>query len=294
MPAKYALITPARNEAAYIRKTLDSVVNQTLQPVRWVIVNDGSTDETGEIVREYTERHDFIDLIDVDGDEQRNFGSKSKAVAFAYEKLSNTDFDYIGNLDADISFDPDYYLRIVSALEANPRLGVAGGIRYDYKDGEFELVDCARNSVGGPIQFFRRECFEAIGGYQALPYGGIDAVAESTARMLGWEVRSFPEYRVYHHRATGTQNRSVWEARYRAGIRDYTIGYHPIFEIARTVKYLIQKPYILGALLTMAGYLSAWVRRMERPVSDELIDFLHREQLGRLKTLAPLSIPLTK
>lgn len=290
MTARYALITPARNEAEYIQKTLESVVKQTHLPVRWIIVNDGSTDQTGAIVEDYAQRHDFIELINVDGDKVRNFGSKSKAVAFAYHQLADTDFEYIGNLDADISFDPHYYENILKKFEANPRLGVAGGIRYDAKHGGFELVDCARNSVGGPIQFFRRACFEAVGGYQALPYGGIDAVAETTARMLGWEVRSFSEYPVYHHRATGSQNRSVWSARYRAGIRDYTIGYHWLFEITRMVKRMTDKPYVLGALVTLVGYFSALVRRVDRPVSDELIAFLRQEQLSRLK--AKFHLPL--
>ncbi|MCI0714047.1 MAG: glycosyltransferase family 2 protein [Chloroflexi bacterium] len=283
MAAKYTLITPARNEADYIEKTLDSVVNQTLKPVRWIIVNDGSTDETGEIAGRYARKYDFIELININGDQQRNFGSKSKAVAFAYDQLAGVDFDYVGNLDADISFDPHYYENILRELEADPRLGIAGGIRYDYRNGAFELVDSARNSVGGPIQLFRRECWETIGGYMALPYGGIDAIAETSARMHGWKVHSFPQYRVYHHRATGTANRSVWSALFRAGIRDYTIGYHPLFEVARTVYRFKQRPYVLGSLVMLAGYFSALLRRFKRPVSPALISFLHREQLSRLK-----------
>lgn len=282
---KYALITPARNEEAFIEKTLDSVVHQTIRPVRWVIVNDGSTDRTGDIVTEYAAQHDFIQLITVSGDSQRNFGSKSKAIQHAYEQIQHLNFDYIGNLDADISFDPEYYPHILRKMEQNPKLGIAGGIRYDFINGEFKLLDCARNSVGGPIQLFRRDCFEKIGGYMVLPYGGIDAVAEISARMHGWEVRSFPEYRVYHYRATGTANRSIWSALFRAGIRDYTIGYHPLFELGRGLDRLTGKPYVLGSIVFLSGYTWAALKRVERPVSDQMVAYLHQEQLARLKGL---------
>jgi hypothetical protein len=117
----------------------------------------------------------------------------------------------------------------------------------------------------------------------ALPYGGIDAVAEIHARMLGWEVQSFPKYRVYHYRATGTANQNVWRAKFRAGIRDYTIGYHPLFELMRAVRRTKEKPYILGALAMMIGYTSAMIRRLHRPVSNDLIAYLHSEQITRLK-----------
>jgi poly-beta-1,6-N-acetyl-D-glucosamine synthase len=284
MSMTYALMTSARNEEDYIEKTLQSVVNQTILPQRWFIVDDGSTDRTAEIVREYANDYDFIELVSREGDEQRNFGSKAKALEYAYNQLRPLDFAYIGNLDADIGLGLSYYESIMHKMNAEPNLGLAGGIRYDYKRGKFELRDNARNSVGGPIQFFRRECYEMIGGYRVLPYGGIDAVAEISARMYGWEVRSFPEIRVYHYRATGTANRSIWNALYRAGIRDYTIGYHPIFQIARSLSRLREKPYILGSLVKLAGYLSALMRREHRPVSQELINFLHQEQLNRLKT----------
>lgn len=282
---KYALITPARNEEEFIEKTIQSVVAQTITPQAWVIVNDGSTDSTADIVEKYKTDNPFIQLINIAGDSDRNFGSKAKAVEYAYEQLADKEFDYIGNLDADISFDPDYYENILNELEANPQLGLAGGIRYDWheKDGQFKLVRPSSNSVGGPIQLFRRDCWEAIGGYMALPYGGIDAVAEISTRMKGWEVRSFPQYQVYHHRETGTAKRSPSQARFRAGIRDYTIGYHPLFELTRAVKWLAKPPYIIGGIYMMAGYLYAMLKGIERPVSDELVNYLHDEQMGRLR-----------
>jgi biofilm PGA synthesis N-glycosyltransferase PgaC len=290
MAMNYVLISPARNEESFISKTIDSVINQTIRPLRWIIIDDNSSDRTAEIVRDYAESYDFIQLISRDGTAERSFASKSKAVAYAYEALRPLDFDYVGNLDADIELLPDYYESILTKMEANPKLGLAGGIRYDYLNEKFVLRDCARNSVGGPIQLFRRECFERIGGYKALPYGGIDAVAETMARSYGWEVRSFPEIRVFHYRATGTAGRSIWNALFRAGLRDYSIGYHPLFELAHVAKNLFAKPYF-GSLLTMAGYLSALIKREKRAVPKDLMEFLHREQLGRLIKLIPQRHP---
>jgi len=289
MTIKYALITPARNEAEFIDKTLKSVILQTYRPQRWIIVDDNSTDNTADIVRSYLPGNDFIQLITKDGDKERNFASKSKAIAYAYEQLKDVDFDYIGNLDADIGLEPSYYESILKRMEAHSRLGLAGGIRYDYLNGKFVLRDCARNSVGGPIQLFRRACYEMIGGYMALPYGGIDAVAETSARMHGWDVRSFPEYRVYHYRATGTANHSKLQALYRAGRRDYSIGYHPVFELAHVLNRLGDKPY-LGSLVTMLGYLNAMLKGEARSVPPELVEYLQNEQMSRLKaSVAPLA-----
>ncbi|MCI0714046.1 MAG: glycosyltransferase family 2 protein [Chloroflexi bacterium] len=286
MTLRYVLLTAARDEEVFIEKTIRSVIAQTIHPVRWVIVNDGSKDRTADIVAQYVEQYDFIELIMRPGDQPRNFGSKSRAIQDAYSRLVTLDFDCVGNLDADVSLPPDYYENILGIFAADSKVGLAGGIRYEPHNGRLVLVNCARSSVGGPIQMFRRECWEMVGGYMTLPYGGEDAVAETSARMHGWKVRSFPEYRVYHHRKTGTANRSVWSALYRAGIRDYTIGYHPLFELARTVYRFQQRPYVVGSLVMLAGYLSAMLRRFKRLVSPALISFLHKEQLSRLKEAA--------
>lgn len=280
----YALITAARNEEAFIEKTIQSVGQQTVRPIRWIIVSDGSTDRTDEIVLQYAREYAFIQLLRADNDTVRNFGSKARAVQAAYERLATAvDFQFVGNLDADVSFAPDYYENILAKFAENPRLGLAGGTRLDFCQGKFRPKPSARNSVGGPYQLFRRQCFEDVGGYLPLEYGGIDAVAEITARMRGWQVESFPQYIVYHHRCTGTANRTVWDASIRAGIRDYLIGYHPLFELMRGVSRLSQKPVILGSLFWMGGYFSAYLRRRPRPVSDEFVAYLQQEQLIRMR-----------
>jgi cellulose synthase/poly-beta-1,6-N-acetylglucosamine synthase-like glycosyltransferase len=185
---KYALMTAARNEQAFIEKVIRSVISQTILPVKWIIVNDGSKDRTQEIVTKYLKEHTFIELVTVSGDSTRNFGSKARALQYAYKKLSKIDFEYIGNLDADVAFDKDYYERLLEKFNAHSKLGIAGGKRYDRHNNKFKLVRNANNSVGGPFQFFARKCYEDIGGYMPMQHGGIDSVAEIKARKMGWKV----------------------------------------------------------------------------------------------------------
>lgn len=280
----YVLITPARNEEKFIEITIQSVVSQTICPCKWIIVSDGSTDKTDVIVEQYARKHEFIQLIRTQGDKERNFGSKVKAINIGYEYLKDLEFDCVGNLDADISIDLSYYEGLLLKFDQNERLGIAGGIRYDlYKDRP-RKIHTAKNSVGGPIQFFRRECYEMIGGYRAIKLGGIDAVAETMARMNGWEVKTFPEFKVYHFRVTGTSDGSIMKGSFRRGMQHYLIGYHPLFQITSCIYHLPHFPVLIGSLAMMSGYFWAKYRRLKKEVPEDFIDFLQSEQLKRLRT----------
>jgi len=280
----YVLITAARNEEAYIERTIQSVVAQTILPRRWVIVSDGSVDRTDEIVNQYAAKHDFIMLLHRSADQERNYGSKAMALKLAYEQLTNLEFEFVGNLDADVSFEPTYYEGVLTKLTENERLGLAGGIRFDFCDGQFRRVNCARNSVGGPFQLFRRPSYEKIGGYRPLRFGSIDSVAETMVRMHGWEVESFPDFEVYHYRCTGTAGGSIVKGRFKIGTLSYSIGYHPLFEIARCASRLSGYPPVVGGLSELAGYSWAALKRRKREVPDEFIRYLRSEQLAKLRS----------
>ena len=191
-PLRYVLITPARNEAAFIERTLDSVIAQDAKPIRWVIVSDGSTDRTDEIVRRYSADYDWIELVQIGEPDERNFGAKVRAFNTGYERIKGVDYDLVGSMDADISFGPDVFSFLLEKFAKNPRLGVAGvplhegGESYDYRFTNIE-------HVSGGWQIFRRECFEQVGGYVPVPGGGIDVIAVLTARMKGWQTRTYPE-----------------------------------------------------------------------------------------------------
>ncbi len=172
----YVLITPARNEAAFIEGTIKSVIAQTILPLKWVIVSDGSTDGTDEIVRKYIPDNPWIELIRMPESRDRTFAAKVACVNAGYERVKEIPYDIIGMLDADITFGPDYFEYLLSQFKDNPKLGVAGtpfvedGVQYDYKFSNIE-------HVSGACQLFRRECYEDIGGYIPIKGGGIDVVA---------------------------------------------------------------------------------------------------------------------
>ena len=256
----YVLITPARNEADYIEETLSSVINQTILPQEWIIVSDGSTDGTDEIVKGYEKKYSFIKLLRASDNNSRNFGSKVTAFNFGYQHLTNGKYEFIGNLDGDIGLGPDYYEKILKKFDENMQLGIAGGVRLDFIDGKFVKVHSSRNSVAG---------------YRALQYGGIDSVAETMCRMNGWKVQSFEDIKLYHYKPTGSVRSNVIKSKFRIGIKFYLIGYHPIFVLFRFLSRLKQKPYIIGSLISILGFIWASIRRYERPVTQEFVNYLY-------------------
>jgi glycosyltransferase involved in cell wall biosynthesis len=289
MTLDYILITPARNEAAFIEKTLQSVIAQTVLPKRWVIVSDGSTDETDAIVERYLPGRPWLELVRLPPRQTRDFAAKVNAVNAGLERAKELSFDVIGNLDADVSFEPDYMEFLLGRIAAMPRLGVAGT---HYIEGDFHSFrDSYINPahVNGQVQLFRRQCWEDIGGYVPIRGGGIDWVAVTTARMKGWETRSFDERVFHHHRKMGTAGGSELRARFNYGKKDYFLGGHPLWQLFRGTFQMAKKPYVVGGLGLIAGYAWCLVSRHERPVSPELMRFHRAEQMQRLRKLTRLS-----
>jgi glycosyltransferase involved in cell wall biosynthesis len=288
----YALITPAHNEAAFIELTLKSVVAQTRKPVRWVVVNDGSTDNTAEVVSRYAALYPWIELVEMPKREERHFGGKAQAVNSAYQRLSGLQFDVIGNLDADVSFESDYFEFLMSRFAENPRLGVAGtafqekNLSYNY-----ELVGIEH--VSGMIQMFRRECFEQIGGYSVVRTGGIDLMAVLSARAKGWETRSFLERQFRHHRTQGGALHTGLRGRWYMGRKDYLLGNHPVWEFFRAIYQMQYTPYVIGGLLVLLSYFCHWVGGTERTMPCELIKLRQNDQMKRLKSLVERRLHLT-
>ncbi len=280
---KYVLITPAHNEERFIKKTLDSMVTQTWLPERWVIVDDGSTDQTPEIIRAYAKHHPWVELVMQPQRRDRSFAGKVHAFNAGLARVESLEFDVIGNLDADLSFDPDYLDFLMQKISEDPKLGVAGTPfledGYDSARDSFE----GENHVAGGCQLFRRECFREIGGYISNSAGGIDWIAVTTARMNGWKTKSFPEKRFHHYRTLGTAGKSSWAASFSYGEKDYYLGGSPLWQLFR-VAYRATKQPLDGAAL-LAGYGWAAARRMRRPVSRELMRFHRREQMKKLRAI---------
>jgi biofilm PGA synthesis N-glycosyltransferase PgaC len=281
----YVLVTAARNEEAFIEKTIQSVIAQKILPKRWVIVSDGSTDRTDAIVKSYAEGRSWFDFVHIPDHAERHFASKARSFNLGCGRLRTVDYDIIGNLDADVSFQEDYFEYLLTQFTNDPALGVAGT---DYVEGSFHSFrDSYINvhHVNGQCQLFRRACFEDIGGYVPIRGGGIDWVAVTTARMKGWKTQSFPEKVFVHHRTMGTADGNLLKARFDYGKKDYFLGGHPLWEIFRGAFQMTKKPYVLGGMFLLAGYFWSFLIQAERPVSRDLMNFHRAEQIERLKAL---------
>jgi glycosyltransferase involved in cell wall biosynthesis len=285
---KYVIITPARDEEAFIEKTIQSIINQTIQPVKWIIVNDNSTDKTGAIVERYAAHNSFIQLISLKQSAERHFGSKVRAFNRGVNETQTLEYQYIGNVDADISLEKDHFERLLGAFAEDSNLGIAGGMVSTNINGQFVSQNVALDSVAGAVQFFRRECFEQIGGYLPLPMGGIDAAAEIMARMKGWKVRTFPGLSVREHRRTGTAKATVLRARLREGRRFYSLGYNWWFFGLRCLYRSMEQPRLIGSGATIVGFALGVLRQEPVVLGPDVVRFLRTEQ--RLKLLRKLHL----
>ena len=281
---KLILITAARNEERLIEKTIKSVIEQTIKPIKWIIVSDNSTDRTDAIVEKYTSQYGFIELVKNTTNNNRDFASKVYAVNLAISKISDVNYDFIGILDADITFEKNYYEAMLIEFNANPKLGIAGGEFYDIVGEKKFRVLKSSQSVRGGVQLFRKECFEQIGKFTPLKHGGEDIITEVTARKNGWIVRSFDHQMLEHHRLTGTGGLNLLEAKFREGMNAYSMGYHPIFQITKSIYRIKERPFIISGILHLIGFLWANIKRSPRVVQKDFIEYLRGEQLNRIKT----------
>ena len=280
----YVTITPARNEARFIEQTIQSVVEQTVLPLKWVIVSDGSTDSTDEIVSKYADRHRWIELLRMPERRERNFAGKVYAFNAGLGRVNDLPYQVVVSLDADITFEEDYFAFLLEKLSADPSLGLVGTpFRDTANNGTYDYRYVSIEHVSGACQVFRRECFESIGGYVPVKGGSIDHIAVITARMKGWKTRTFTEKISLHHRAIGTAQDGSLRSRFKYGGKDYAVGNHPAWELFRTIYQMTKPPLILGGLALGTGYLWALLARAKRPVSRELVRFHQGEQLQRLR-----------
>ncbi len=277
-------MTAARNEAAFLPGLLESVYSQTVRPTRWVIVSDSSTDDTNALVAEAGKAHRFIQQVSTKGEAKRTFRSKALAFLAGYDALRAAGYQFIGNLDADVTFEPDYYERLMVEMVRNPRLGVASGVCWDKTSTGFRCVTISHNHAVGAVQFFRRECFETIGGYRPVSVGGLDSLAERMARMRGWETRAFSDLKVYHHKPVDSATaRTAVRKAYRAGLTEYHIGTTPLFAVAKAVRRWRDHPTAASVVIRLLGYFVSCFRQVKRDAPPELVAYLKSEQRAALK-----------
>jgi poly-beta-1,6-N-acetyl-D-glucosamine synthase len=290
----YVLITPARNEQAFLEKTIESVIHQTVPPLKWVIVDDGSTDKTPEIISRYLADHPWMEMVQMPQRRDRSFAAKVHSFNAGFERVKDLPYEVVGNLDADVSFEPDFLGFLIGKFAEDPTLGVAGTIfkeeGYSSETDSYEGM----NHVSGQVQLFRKKCFEEIGGYIPHRAGGIDWMAVTTARMIGWKTQSFREKWFFHYRSLGTAERSMTASALSYGEKDYYLGNHPVWEFFRVLYRVKKYPYIVGGMALGLGYCWAFVNRTPRPVSPELMKFHRAEEMQKLKNIFRALLRLRK
>lgn len=277
---KYVVITPVRDEEQYLPYTIESMVRQTIRPQEWIIVDDGSKDNTGEIIEEASRQHSWIRGVRRQDRGFRKWGAGIiEAFYDGFNDLSCRDWDYMAKLDGDLSFEPDYFAGTFRKFEADQHLGIGGGYLYHLENGKKTLEHNPIFHVRGGAKIYRRACWEAIGGLWVGP--GSDTVDEVKANMLDWSSRSFLDLQIQHHRWTGaTYGR--WGGIAKNGKTDYVCGYHPLFMLAKSLARLWKKPYGLGSVALLYGYVSAFFQDTPRVTDSQLIRYLRRQQLAKL------------
>jgi glycosyltransferase involved in cell wall biosynthesis len=283
--ASYVLLTAAHNEEADIGRTIESIICQNVRPTQWVIVSDNSTDRTDQIVQEFANQHTWIRFLRVSREPGRSFASKVIALREGEKLVEGISYDYLGIVDGDVTFEGDYFHRLIERFRENPRLGIAGGFVYDLLDGHFQnRPGNSSRSVAHAGQLVRRECYEAIGGYAVLRYGGEDWHALISAQIKGWSTEAFPELKIFHYRPTGTKGNRL-DHIFRQGRMDYSFGSYFPFEVFKCLARIRSRPLLIGALTRLLGFSWAALIQEERPVTKEFISFLRKEQKDRLRNL---------
>jgi glycosyltransferase involved in cell wall biosynthesis len=276
---KYLLISPCRNEAQYMRQTLDTVVGQSVRPARWVIVDDGSTDETPAILAEYAARHPWISIVTRADRGKRAVGPGVIEAFYAgYASIDPDEYDYLCKLDLDLRLPPRYFERLMQRMEADPRIGTCSGKAYLEDHGRLVFERHGDENSLGMTKFYRVACFKDIGGFvREVGWDGIDG---HQCRMKGWIACSWdePDLRFVHLRTMGASDRGVLTGRYRQGYGQYYMGTGFVYLAASVLMRLNQKPYVIGQLAVLWGWVHSWLQRKPRYDNSEFRDYLRRFQ----------------
>src|ERR1700685_310676 len=277
---KYVVITPVRDEEKHIEATIEAVADQTIRPTEWVIVDDGSSDTTGDIIDRFAAKFPWISVVHRSNRGfRKSGGGVVEAFYDGYNTLHCNDWDFIVKLDGDLTFSRTYFEKCFGRFEHEPKLGVGGGeICYDL-GGVQKLEANPKFHVRGATKIYRRACWEGIGGLVQAP--GWDSIDEVKANMLGWKSYSFDGLRVVHHRLTGSAEGVVRDSM-KHGVACYVSGYHPLFVAASCFYRLIQRPYLVGSVAMCFGFLKGYFTGMPRVDDPPLIKYLRTQQLRRL------------
>jgi len=279
---RYIVITPARNEAENIPHTIASMASQIRRPFIWVIVDDGSTDQTAAIIDAAAREYPWIIALHrPDRGFRRQGAGVVETFYDGYDRIRSETWDFLVKFDADLSFGADFFERCLAEFGRNPKLGIGGGLICQERNGQFECESPGDPAfhVRGATKIYRRACWEAIGGL--LPAPGWDTVDELKANMLGWETCSFRDIPLRHHRHTGSAD-GTWKNYVKFGLANYIAGYHPLFMALKCAKRMVEPPYLVGGMGLTWGFIKGCLTGVPRVNDGEFIRYIHRQQMNRL------------
>jgi biofilm PGA synthesis N-glycosyltransferase PgaC len=277
---RYVVITPVRDEEKHVEATVRSVASQTILPAEWIIVDDGSSDRTGDILEQCATQFPWIRVIHrLNRGFRKSGGGVIEAFYDGYNSLRHDDWEFVVKLDGDLTLPPDYFEKCFEHFKDQPKLGVGGGTICHEADGELKVEANPKFHVRGATKIYRRACWEAIGGLWSAP--GWDTIDEAKANMLGWKSDTFGELRLLHHRPTGLAD-GLLRDRIKHGLACYICGYHPLFLAVSCLYRIVQKPYIVGSIAICYGFAKGYVNHVPRVDDARLIGYLRAQQLRRL------------
>jgi glycosyltransferase involved in cell wall biosynthesis len=277
---KYVVISPVRDEERFIEKTITSVIAQTIAPVRYIIVDDGSHDRTGEIIDSYANKHTWITAVHrKDRGFRNSAGGEVQAFYAGFEKLDGTEWDFVIKLDGDLSFDPDYFEKCLARFDADPKLGMGSGVIYNLEDGKLMLERTPLFHVRGAAKMYRKECWIELKGMYAI--NGWDTLDEVKANMLGWKTRNFADIKIVQHRTTGMEV-GIWKNAIKNGIGAYVAGYHPLYMVSKCFKRAFHRPFFIESAGLLVGFCKGYLTGVNRVEDANLIRYLRRQQMNRL------------
>jgi glycosyltransferase involved in cell wall biosynthesis len=277
---RYVVITPVRDEEEHLPSTIESMIRQTILPQQWVIVDDGSRDATGKIIGDYAARFPWIRAVHrADRGFRKAGGGVVDAFNDGYRALDGSDWEFVVKFDGDLTFDPDYFEKCIDEFTRDPKLGVGGGVICYVENGVKRFEEVPAFHVRGATKIYRKPCWTAIGGLLAAP--GWDTMDEVKANSLGWSTRSFPHLHLIHERETGSAD-GLWPTLVKYGRANYICGYHPVFMVTKCLVRLIRKPYVIGSIGLMYGFVSGYASGLPQFGDRDAIAYLRRQQLRRL------------
>jgi poly-beta-1,6-N-acetyl-D-glucosamine synthase len=278
MDKNYVLITPVKDEYSNFQRTIKSILNQVIKPEKWVIINDGSTDGTKELIDELSKNNPWVVPVHNEPTKFRKPGGEF-VLKKGFDLINISDYGFIAKMDGDLEFDGNFFKVLLDEFEKDPKLGIASGSCFIKVNGKLIEETKARVHTRGPMKVYRTKCFKDIGGIE--PLLGWDTIDEMRAHQNGWTTKTIPMLKILHLRPTQSSGGKINGMRNMAKA-SYYIGYHPLFMLARGVRNMKEKPYVLGGLAMISEYFMNYIERKPQISDKALREYIRKEQIKRL------------